>query len=76
LYSALFKTLHSSLLNRNLSWAEIATVDQVKTVAKYWHYQYSTQSRKVTVNDVFASCVSAAIARLVAYHRGVLMGSD
>ena len=50
---------------RTLSWCQVATVDQVKRVAEY----FSSPGHKVTVNDVFASCVSAAIARLLQYHR-------
>ena len=50
---------------RTLSWCQVATVDQVKQVAEY----FSSPGHKVTVNDVFASCVSAAIARLLQYHR-------
>jgi diacylglycerol O-acyltransferase len=50
---------------RTLSWCQVATVDQVKQVAEH----FSSPNHKVTVNDVFASCVSAAIARLLQYHR-------
>jgi hypothetical protein len=54
---------------RTISWCQVATVDQVKQVAEYFS---SSSHGKVTVNDVFASCVSAAIARLLQYHRETL----
>jgi diacylglycerol O-acyltransferase / wax synthase len=53
---------------RSISWMQIASVDEVKQVAKY----YSKRIRShVTVNDVFCSCVSAAIVKLLRYHRTV-----
>ena len=57
---------------RTLSWCEVATVDQVKQVAKHFSNQLNSKSsmqQRITINDIFASCVSAAIAKLVEYHR-------
>lgn len=51
---------------RNLSWVQIASVSEVKEVAEY----FSQHTRgKVTVNDIFCSCVSAAIAKLLKFHK-------
>ena len=58
----------SNRTKRTISWCEVATVDQVKQVSKYFSNQ-STQQHRFTINDIFASCVSAAIARLIEYHR-------
>lgn len=53
---------------RTISWVQIASVDEVKKVADY----FSQKTRgKVTVNDIFCSCVSGAIAKLMRYHRQV-----
>ena len=50
---------------RTISWCEIATVEQVKHVAN----ALSTKHHKVTVNDVFASCLTAALVKLLEFHR-------
>jgi hypothetical protein len=56
---------------RTLSWAEIATVEEVKQVADYFTRQHDNSSKrqKMTVNDIFCSCVTGATARLMDYHR-------
>jgi diacylglycerol O-acyltransferase / wax synthase len=54
---------------RTLSWCEITTLDEVKQVAKHFSNKHGRHRSSVTVNDVFASCVSAAIAKLLAFHR-------
>lgn len=52
--------------SRSLSWMQIASVDEVKQVAKY----YSKKSKcRITINDVFCSCVTGAIVKLLRYHR-------
>lgn len=48
---------------RSISFGMAAPVDEVKWVAQ------TLIGRKATVNDVFVSCVSAAIARQLAVHR-------
>jgi diacylglycerol O-acyltransferase / wax synthase len=53
---------------RSLSWMQIASVNEVKHVAEY--YSKLSKSR-ITINDVFCSCVSAAIVKLLRYHRTV-----
>ncbi|KAG7357498.1 putative wax ester synthase/diacylglycerol acyltransferase [Nitzschia inconspicua] len=53
---------------RSLSWMQITSVDEAKQVAEF--YSKQTKSR-VTINDVFCSCVSAAIVKLLRYHRTV-----
>jgi hypothetical protein len=53
---------------RTLSWAEVAPLKEVKIVAEY--YSRKTKSR-VTINDVFCSCVSAAVVKQLQYHRAV-----
>jgi len=60
---------------RSLSWATVASVDEVKEVAQFYTQQQrkSTGKRsKITINDIFCSCVSAAIVRQLEYHRAVL----
>ena len=51
---------------RSLAWQEIAPVDEVKDVAEY--YSKRTKSR-ITINDIFCSCVNAAIVKLLQYQR-------
>ena len=51
--------------SRTLSWCQATTLDEVKQVAAY----FSTKTSRVTVNDVFCSCVTAAIAKLIHYHQ-------
>jgi diacylglycerol O-acyltransferase len=50
---------------RTLSWVQISTVDEVKRVADY----FSTKESKVTINDIFCSCISAAIVKLMRFHQ-------
>eukprot|EP00934_Nitzschia_sp_Nitz4_P006384 Nitzschia sp. Nitz4//scaffold105_size73764//18376//20088//NITZ4_005672-RA/size73764-processed-gene-0.3-mRNA-1//1//CDS//3329532435//6374//frame0 len=53
---------------RTISWAQVAPVDEVKQVAEY----FSEKTRgKITVNDIFCSCASGAVAKLMRYHRQV-----
>ena len=67
---------------RSLAWSSIAPVDEVKKVAQYYsqHQQQhenngggnsNLKSSHITINDVFCSCVSAAIVKQVQYHRAV-----
>jgi hypothetical protein len=53
---------------RSLAWRQIASVDEVKGVADY--YSQQTKSR-ITINDIFCSCVNAAIVKLLQYQRTV-----
>lgn len=48
---------------RSISYGMAAPVDEVKWVAQ------TLIGKKATVNDVFVSCVSAAVARQIAAHR-------
>mmetsp|Transcript_31982 Transcript_31982/g.37286 ORF Transcript_31982/g.37286 Transcript_31982/m.37286 type:complete len:578 (-) Transcript_31982:20-1753(-) len=48
---------------RTISWCDVASVEEVKQVAK------KLGGKNATVNDVFVSCVSAAVARQLAEHR-------
>jgi diacylglycerol O-acyltransferase len=51
---------------RTVSWVPVASVTEVKEVAQY----FSQHTRgKITVNDVFCSCITGAIAKLVRYHQ-------
>jgi hypothetical protein len=65
---------------RSLSWATVAPVDEVKKVADFYSRQRQQQqdngggkknSSRITINDVFCSCVSAAIIKQLKYHRSV-----
>ena len=61
---------------RSLSWTTVATVDEVKKVTQFYtdvHKQQTgnKKSNKITINDVFCSCVSAAIVKQLQYHRAV-----
>lgn len=63
---------------RTLSWSEVAPVDQVKWVAEILGRQSvkgQGERRKstITVNDVFVSCITAALARQLDYHRQRLL---
>jgi hypothetical protein len=51
---------------RNISMTTAAPVDQVKWVAQMLSQD---SGRKITVNDVFCSCVTAALAKQFQYHR-------
>ena len=48
---------------RSISWCDVAPVEEVKLVAK------KIGGKATTINDIFVSCVSAAIARQIAEHR-------
>jgi len=59
---------------RSLSWEVIAPVDEVKRVARFYskmNREQTGQKSKVTINDVFCSCASAAIIKQLEYHRAV-----
>ena len=59
---------------RSLSWETIANVDDVKKVAKFYskaNMKQTGQKSKVTINDIFCSCVSAAIVKQLEYHRAI-----
>ena len=47
---------------RSVSWCDAAPLDEVKAVAR-------SVGPKVTVNDIFVSCVSAAVTRQLEEHR-------
>ena len=49
-------------MGRSISWCNVASVEEVKRIAK-------AIGPKVTINDVFVSCVSAAIVRQLQHHR-------
>ena len=49
-------------VGRSVSWCDAAPLEEVKAVARF-------VGPKVTVNDVFVSCVSAAVARQLEEHR-------
>lgn len=51
---------------RTISWIDVGAVDEVKEVAAY--FSQFTEG-KVTINDIFCSCVSGAIAKLLQHHR-------
>jgi WS/DGAT C-terminal domain len=53
---------------RTLSWSEVASVDQVKWVAETLGANGEHKST-ITINDVFVSCVTAALARQLQHHR-------
>jgi hypothetical protein len=58
----------SSTSNRVISWAgPVAMVDQVKMIAQ------ALGGPDCTINDVFVSCVTAALARQLEMHRRYLM---
>jgi len=61
---------------RSLSWMTVATVDEVKKVTQFYSNVHKKQtgnkkSNKITINDVFCSCVSAAIVKQLQYHRAI-----
>ena len=49
--------------SRSISWCDVAHLDQVKKVAK------TVGGPKTTVNDLFVSCVTAAVAKQLAQNR-------
>jgi hypothetical protein len=54
--------------SRSLSWLQVASLDEVKRVTEYYSARFK---ERVTINDIFCSCVSAAIVKLLQYHRAV-----
>jgi len=62
--------LELAALGRSVSWCDVAGVDEVKKVAKI------IGGPRATVNDVFVSCVTAAVARQLAEHRKRRSSSD
>ena len=63
-----------AVLPRSLSWDSIAPVDEVKRVARFYskmNREQTGQKSKVTINDIFCSCASAAIVKQLEYHRVV-----
>ena len=54
------------LMGRSISWCDAAPLDEVKRVADI--LGKSKGGAKITVNDVFVSCVSAAITRQLIEH--------
>jgi len=55
---------------RSISWCDVAPLDEVKSVAK------ALGDKGTTVNDVFVSCVTAAVARQIAQHRARMTSLD
>ena len=51
----------NSFMGRSVSWCDAAPLSEVTQVAK-------TLYPKATVNDLFVTCVSAAVRRQIAYH--------
>lgn len=58
-----FKSSDELVIGRSISWCNVAPVEEVKMVAK------KLGGKSTTVNDVFVSCVSAAIARQLQEHQ-------
>eukprot|EP00957_Ditylum_brightwellii_P164752 12543803-Ditylum_brightwellii.AAC.1 len=56
------KKASSVIGKRSLSWCDAATLEEVKLIAK-------AIGKNITLNDVFVSCASSAIARQLAEHR-------
>ena len=59
---------------RSLAWETIAPVDEVKKVANFYsklNKRKTGHKSKVTINDIFCSCASAAVVKQLAYHRAV-----
>lgn len=54
---------HILSIDRTLSYTNVATVEQMKWVAN------ELGGSKCTINDVFVSCLSAAIVKQLQYHR-------
>jgi hypothetical protein len=53
----------NSIGSRSISWCDVAVVDEVKYVAKV------LGGPRTTLNDIFVSCVTAAVAKQLAYNR-------
>jgi len=64
-YEAKSKSEEDNSKRRTVSFVSACPVDEVKQVAEY----FSTKRQKVTINDIFCSCISAAIAKLIQYHQ-------
>jgi WS/DGAT C-terminal domain len=68
---------------RIVSWSDVASIDQVKWVAEtisQWNdgdatdtINSTTKSTKITVNDIFIACVTAAMAKQLDSHRQRLL---
>ena len=59
---------------RSLAWETIAPVDEVKKVAEFYsklNRKENGKKSKITINDVFCSCASAAVVKQLAYHSAV-----
>lgn len=71
------KRLSSNLVNqpssmpRTVSWCTAAPLDEVKQVAKAF-------GKRVTINDVWAACITHAVGKQLEYHRKrlALVGKD
>ena len=50
-------------IRRSISWCDVAHLDEVKRIAK------AVGGTKTTVNDLFVSCVTAAVAKQLAHNR-------
>jgi hypothetical protein len=64
---------------RTLSWSEVAPIDQVKWIANVLSTDENNGSQtkeKITVNDIFVSCVTAALAKQLDYHRTRLQNTS
>jgi hypothetical protein len=57
------KTTNTNTPTRNVSFSQAATVEQAKFVA------VTLGGKKATINDVFCSCVTAALVKQLAWHR-------
>eukprot|EP00548_Thalassiothrix_antarctica_P014788 CAMPEP_0194173960 /NCGR_PEP_ID=MMETSP0154-20130528/8224_1 /TAXON_ID=1049557 /ORGANISM="Thalassiothrix antarctica, Strain L6-D1" /LENGTH=299 /DNA_ID=CAMNT_0038887229 /DNA_START=630 /DNA_END=1529 /DNA_ORIENTATION=+ len=55
----------TAIVNRTVSWCDAAPVSEVKAVAH-------SLGSKVTINDIWVSCVSYAISKQLEHHRGIL----
>ncbi len=57
---------------RIVSWSDVATVEEVKWVADTLSEDGKKRSKsafKITVNDIFIACVTAAMSKQLQYHR-------
>jgi hypothetical protein len=48
-------------LGRSISWCDVASLDEVKLIAR-------TIGKSITINDIFVSCVTSAVARQLKEH--------
>lgn len=72
--NALIVDKQLSVPPRSLAWEIIAPVDEVKKVADFYsrlNRKENGKKSKITINDVFCSCASAAVVKQLAYHRAV-----